>query len=735
MVEPLASPYLAALALRPLIFDGAMGTQLQELELAGRLLAADFAGKPGCNDYLSLTRPDIVTQVHLAYLEAGADVVETNTFGSTRPKLGEYGIGEQLRSLNLAAVRVAREACALFATPARPRFVAGAMGPTGYLPSSDDPVLGSVGFEELAGFYREQAEALIEGGCDLLLVETGQDILEVKAAIAGAHDAFVRLNYRLPLQVQVTLDLAGRMLLGTDIDAVLAILTALPVEVIGLNCSTGPEQMREAVRRMGECSRLPVSIMPNAGIPGNVAGKAVYPLDPLAFAKQLADFVREYGVAVVGGCCGTTPEHIRQLSLAMNAVVPRDRKSYFVPHLASAFRAVALDQLPRPLIVGERINAQGSQKTKALLLADDYDGILTVGRNQCEAGAHVLDVCVALTERADEAAQLRMVVKKLSSGVEAPLCIDSTDPSAIRAALENYPGRAIINSINLERGRQRIADIVPLAVRHGAVLIALTIDERGMAKTAERKLAIAQRIHRIVTQEYQLPPHALIFDPLTFTLATGEAEYQTAARDTIEGIKAIKHGLPGVYTILGISNVSFGLATSTRRVLNSIFLYHCIQAGLDLAIMHPAHLVPYAEIPLEQRELAEDLIFYRRPAALERYIAHFEHGPVPVLAVTAPTDPVEQLSLADQIRWQILQRKKDKIAVLLAEALQNSTPLEILNSILLPAMREVGDKFAAGELILPFVLQSAEVMKKAIIYLTPFFDRQAGVAKGRVVLP
>ncbi|MBU6427409.1 MAG: homocysteine S-methyltransferase family protein [Cyanobacteria bacterium REEB65] len=746
-----------------------MGTQLQDQQNSGHLTAADFGGYLGFNDYLCVTKPEVVQRVHEAYLAAGADVVETNTFGSTPPKVAEWvtdahnaapplplnagrqsrnrsaegtadvsgprwgpAILDATRAINLAAARLARQVADRHSTPDRPRFVAGSLGPSGFLPGSDDPALSAITFEELALAYQLQAIPLVEGGCDLLLVETSQDILEVRAAVAGIQDAFARLGRRIPVQVQVTLDVSGRMLLGTDIDAVIAILTALPIDVIGLNCSTGPEHMREPIRRLAERCPLPISVIPNAGLPLNVDGRAVYPLEPEPFAAQLAAFVREFGVSVVGGCCGTTPAHIRQLSRAVAGLAIQERHVVLEPQLASAIRAVSLRQVPGPLMVGERVNSQGSRKVKELLLGEDYEGILAIGRSQQEAGAHVLDVCVALTERSDEVAQMRQVVKKLALGLEAPLCLDSTEATVIQAALEVYPGRALINSINLENGRKRIEAVCPLAVRHGAALVALTIDEQGMAKTAERKVEVARRIYEICTGEYGLPPHALVFDPLMFTLATGEAEFVESAVATLEGIRAIQRELPGVWTLLGLSNVSFGLAPAARAVLNSVFLYHCVQAGLDLAIVNPAHITPYAEIPAEERELAEDLIFNRRSDALGRFIAAFEGRQA--AAVQAQEDPTEGLSAAEKIHWQILHRKKEGIEALIDDERTRRTPVAILNEVLLPAMKDVGDKFGSGELILPFVLQSAEVMKKAVAHLEQFLDRAEGVSKGKLVL-
>ena len=726
--------YLSELRRRVLVYDGAMGTQVQAADLSPE----DYDGKDGCTDILVLTRPDVIRRIHVRYLEAGADVIETNTFGGNRLKLDEYGLGDRLYELNVEAARLARQAADRFSTPERPRFVAGSIGPTGMLPSSDDPMLSAVTFDQLEAMYHEQAKPLVDGGCDVLLVETSQDILEVKAAVAGIHRYLAEhgLTERVALQVQVTLDVSGRMLLGTDMGAAIATLEALPVDVIGLNCSTGPEHMREPVRILSERSRRPVSIIPNAGLPQNVNGQAVYPLQPEPMADALAEFVTLFGVQVVGGCCGTGPEHIRAIAAKVSGLAPLDSRlrGNDGPFVSSAMTATALHQEPKPLIVGERVNAQGSRKLKQALLAEDYDAVLAVAREQVEGGAHVLDVCVALTERADEAEQMRQVVKKLSMGIEAPLMIDSTEPSVIEAALKAYPGRAIINSINLENGRARIDALAPLAVTHGAALVALTIDEEGMAKTVERKVAIAKRIHDIVVGEYGLPPEALIFDDLTFTLATGDPEFRPSAHATIEGIRAIKAELPGVLTVLGVSNVSFGLAPHARAVLNSVFLTHCVRAGLDLAIVNPAHVTPIAEIPAEPRGLAEDLIFDRREDALARFIDYYEQHRPQDSAGPVPEDPTAGMTAEAKIHHQILHRRKEGIELLIDEALTRQGPVEVLNRVLLPAMKDVGDKFGSGELILPFVLQSAEVMKKAVAHVEQFLERKEGYTKGKVVL-
>ncbi|HEY9721289.1 MAG TPA: methionine synthase [Oscillatoriaceae cyanobacterium] len=722
------STFLDTLRQRVLIYDGAMGTSLQKLELS----PADFGGKDGCNDYLVLTRPDLIARVHADYFAAGCDVVETNTFGGNRLKMDEYGIAELTYKLNFEAAALARREADRVATPDRPRFVAGSMGPTGMLPSSDDPSLSAITFEELAAIFEEQAQPLVEGGCDVLLVETSQDILEVKAAVTGINRYFKKSGRRVALQVQVTLDTSGRMLLGTDVGAALTTLSALPIDVIGLNCSTGPEHMREPVRYLCENSRLPISVLPNAGLPLNVDGKAVYPEKPEPFAIALESFVKDFGVEIVGGCCGTTPEHIAELAKRVGGLAPRNRQVTQAPSVSGSIRAVTLDQEPKPMLVGERVNAQGSRKLKQFLLADDLDGVVEVARDQVEGGAHVLDVCVALTERADEVDTMRKVVKKLAMSVEAPLVIDSTEYGVIAEALRTYPGRAIVNSINLENGRERIEAVLPHVVEHGAAVVALTIDEVGMAKTAARKLEIAKRIHDIAVNEDGLRPDALIFDDLTFTLATGEEEFRRSAIETIEGIRAIKAAMPGVYTILGVSNVSFGLSPAARHVLNSVFLYHCVQAGLDLAIVNPAHIKPLPDIAAEERQLAEDLVFDRAPDALQKLIAHFEG--VKVGAAQEAEDPTAGMTAEEAIHWKILHRKKNDIERLLDEAMTRQSPVEVLNKVLLPAMKDVGDRFGAGELILPFVLQSAEVMKKAVAHLEQFLEKAEGATKGKVVL-
>jgi 5-methyltetrahydrofolate--homocysteine methyltransferase len=732
------SPYLDALARRVLIFDGALGTEFMARELDD----AAFGGAAyhGCNEALVLSSPDLVTRVHESYLAAGSDVLETDSFTASRLKLDEYGLGEKTVDINFTAARLAREAADRYSTPEWPRFVAGALGPTGMLISSSDPSLSKITFDELAELYREQTVALTEGGVDLMLIETSQDLLEMKAAIAGITRAFAAGARRVPIQAQATLDVTGRMLLGTDIAAVTATLDALPIDVIGLNCSTGPTHMRDAVRFLVDNSRCYVSVIPNAGLPlMGPKGETIYPEHPAEMAESLGAFIRDFGVNAIGGCCGTTPEHIASFrrvvdELAAAGTHGRTPEPKPLQFAASAMTAVALKQDGSPMMIGERINSQGSRKIKRLLLEENYDEIMLVAREQVEMGAHLLDVCTALTERTDEDVQMATIVKKLAQSTEAPVMIDSTEPKIIEAALKIYAGRPVVNSINLEAGRAKTDQVMPLVMEAGAALVALTIDEIGMAKTAERKLEISQRIYDIVVGEYGLPPGALIIDALVFTLATGQPEFLDAAVATIDGIRMIKRELPGVLTSLGVSNVSFGLKPPARAAINSVMLHHCVEAGLDMAIVHAKDITPYAEIGAEERELCDDLVLNRRPDALQRVIEHWEALDGTGVTATAVKDDDSDQPVEVRIHNAILRRRKDGIEAKIDEVLQHREPVDVLNNVLLPAMKDVGDKFGAGELILPFVLQSAEVMKKAVAHLEQFLERTEGVSKGKIVL-
>ncbi len=735
--------YLDALEKKVLVFDGAMGTSLQVQNLS----AEHFGGEQynGCNDYLVISYPEAVEKVHRSFLEVGVDVLETDTFRSNRLTMAEYKLGDRVNEINIAAANLARRLADEYAAKnGQHRFVAGSIGPSGKLPSTNDPELSNVSFDELADIFREQAVGLIQGGVDVLLIETSQDILEVKAAITGLHKAFDETQIYLPIQAQVTLDTTGRMLLGTDINAALAILEGMGIDVIGLNCSTGPEHMREPIRILGENSTLPVSCIPNAGLPLNVDGQAVYPLEPEPFANDLYEFVTKYNISVVGGCCGTTPEHLRLLIQKLDSLPATKRPLRSTPQLASAMSAIAMRQDPPPTLLGERCNAQGSRKFKRLLLEEDYDSILEIAREQVEYGAHALDISCAVTERPDEVELMRKVVKKLEMGVDVPLVIDTTELDVLEVALKTAPGRCLINSTHLESGRDKADKIFKLAKEHNAAVIVLTIDENGMAKTREKKLEVAKRIYDIAVNDHGLKPEDLVYDALTFTLATGDEEFVNSAIETIEGIRLIKENLPGVMASLGVSNLSFGLAQHARPVLNSIMLYHCVKAGMDMAIINPSHVTPYADINAEEKEMAEDLLFNRRADALQRYIEYYDK--VTPTTESSLADPTEGMTPEQRLQWKIVHRHKEGVEADIDEIInrepanlqlpitRHETAVHTLNTVLLPAMKEVGDKFGAGELILPFVLQSAEVMKKTVNHLENYLEKVAGVTKGTVVI-
>ena len=812
--------YLEALQSRVLVFDGAMGTSIDDFTLT----AEDFGGERtnGNRDYLVMTRPDVIAQIHSSFMEAGADVLETCTFQSTRIRLEEWGLGDQTIALNKAAAELARSVAQRYEEQdGRPRYVAGSMGPTGKLPSSDDPALSNITFQQLSDQFHEQALGLIAGGVDLLLVETSFDMLEVKAALDGIQRAKRETHSNVAVQAQVFLDVTGKMLLGTEIAAVIATLEALPVDVIGLNCGTGPELMREAIEYLCKHSRKPISCIPNAGLPLEVDGATVYPMEPAPFARILSELVSNYGVNVVGGCCGTRPAHIQQLSEAVHQNAPKQREIEYIPSVSSGIKAAAIRQPGTLTLIGERVNTLGSRKVKKLLLKDNYDGVVEVAREQVDSGAHMLDVCVAMTERSDERQQMETLLKKLTMNVELPLVVDTTESDVLEAALARYPGRAVVNSVSLEGGRgDKIDRVLPLVARYGAATMAMTIDEEGMAHTAERKLAIASRLAEIARTEFGVPAEALIFDVLTFPITTGQEELRRAAIETIEGIRLVKQHIPGCFTTLGVSNLSFGVAAHARAALNSVFLKHAVDAGLDTAIINPAHITPYAEVPEEQREICEDLIFNRHENALARFIQYYAENVAEESESRA--DPTEGMSVAQRLHWKIVHRKKDgveqDIDLLLAERTgrrmsgaeqtrdprpetddnaegfaldmthreehlyanalsqqeietqtsaldqqlnaqnviqhsqhstlpetqnsklktqnlsQGEAAVDVLNNVLLPAMKEVGDLFGSGQLILPFVLQSAEVMKKSVGYLEQYLDKQEGSSKGKVVL-
>ncbi len=590
---------------RILVFDGATGTSLQ----AQNLTADDFGGEQynGCNEYLVVSKPPAVEKVHADFLEAGCDVIETDTLGGTRIVLAEYGVQDRAYELNRRAAEIARRIAGDYSTHEHVRFVAGSIGPTTKLPS-----LGHISFKDMEQAYYEQVAGLVEGGVDILVVETCQDLLQTKAALAAIHDYFRDKKVQLPVITSVTIEAIGTMLMGTEISAALAALKPYDiVSVIGMNCATGPKEMSEHVRYLCASSPKPISVMPNAGIPENIGGKACYPLTPEELVQWMKHFAQDLGVNIVGGCCGTTSEHIRQLADAMQFVVPIQRKVEYTPSVASLYSSVPLHVEPAPVIIGERTNANGSKKFRELLQQEDWDGMVAVGKEQVEEGAHLLDVCVAFVGR-DEVRDIVEVVRRFNTQVSIPLMIDSTEWQAMEEALRCIGGRAIVNSINMEDGEERMAKVLPLCKKHGAAVVALTIDEAGMAKTAPRKFEIAQRIHEVATKKFGMREEDLIFDTLTFTLGSGDEEFRRAGIETLEAIRLIKQAFPKCKTLLGVSNVSFGLAPHIRHILNSVFLHYAVEYGLDMAIVNAQKIMPLYKIDERGRELCRQLVFDER---------------------------------------------------------------------------------------------------------------------------
>jgi 5-methyltetrahydrofolate--homocysteine methyltransferase len=717
-------PFLAAMDERVLVWDGAMGTMLQE---AG-LTLEDFSGLEGCNEILVRTRPEVVADIHRAYFDAGADVVETNTFGATSLVLSEYGLEKDALELNRKAAQIAREVADSCSTGTWLRFVAGSMGPTTRLVT-----LGHVDFDDLYSIYLEQARGLIEGGVDLLQIETCQDLLQIKCAVSASREAMDVLGIEVPIFVTVTMETTGTMLVGSDIGAALATLEALPVDGIGLNCATGPDLMQEHVRFLGEHCTRKVLILPNAGLPQNIGGQTVYDLTPKELAKFHRRFVEEFGVSAVGGCCGTTQEHIRAVAETVEGLVPRPRPSHFPPQVASLYGAVSLDQESGPLIVGERTNANGSKKFRETMLDEDWDGLVEIAKGQSREGAHILDVCTAFVGR-DEARDMSEVVLRFVTQVPIPLMVDSTQIDVLEAALKLIPGRPVINSINLEDGEPRADEICRLARKYGAALVALTIDEDGMAKTWEKKLEVAKRIHEIVTKRHGLPSDCLLFDPLTFTIASGDEDSRDAGVQTLKGLEAIKRELPGVRTLLGLSNISFGLKPYPRRILNSVYLHEAIQHGLDSAIMNSGKIIPIHRLSKEDLEVTLDLIYDRRSKGYDPLFAFIDRFGARTAKAEATKEDENDLPVEERLKRRIIDGNRTGIEAHLEEAMLAHKPLEIINQILLEGMKTVGELFGSGQMQLPFVLQSAETMKYCVTFLEPHLDKLEGSEKGIMVL-
>lgn len=596
---------LEILKRRVLVFDGATGTSLQTQNLS----AADFGGEnlAGCNEYLNVSKPEAPEKVHRGFLDIGVDVIETNSFGGASIVLAEYGLADRSYEINKCAAEIARKTADEYSTPDRRRFVAGSMGPTTKLPS-----LGHIEFDDMRESYKIQVKGLVEGGADLLIIETCQDMLQAKAALAAVHEYIHETGIEIAVIVSITIETMGTMLMGTEISAALTAIEPYDiVTVFGMNCATGPKEMEENVRYLCENSPKPVFVMPNAGLPENIGGQACYHLTPDEIEFWMRRFVTEFGVNIIGGCCGTTPDHISRLVKVASQAKPKQRDFTYTPSVSSIYSSVALHLDPPPVIVGERCNANGSKKFKELLLAEDYDGIVQLAKEQIREGAHILDLCVAYVGR-DEARDMREVMKRFNTQVSLPLMIDSTEYEVIEEALKRYAGRAIINSINLEDGEERMKKVLPLCKKYGAAVVALTIDESGMAKTREKKFEVAKRIRDLALNKYGMREEDLIFDTLTFTLGSGDEEFRKAGIETIEAIKLIKQQFPKTYALLGVSNASFGLNVHSRHVLNSVFLYYAIEAGLDLAIVNAQKIMPLYKIEEHGREICRQLIFDER---------------------------------------------------------------------------------------------------------------------------
>jgi 5-methyltetrahydrofolate--homocysteine methyltransferase len=724
------SAFLEALAQRVLVFDGAFGTWMQDQHLT----ADDFGGPAleGCNEMLVLTRPDLVERMHDDYFTVGVDAVETATFGAFDLVLNEYQVADKTREINEQAARIARSVADRHAAlDGRPRFVIGSVGPGTRLPS-----LGHIKFAPLRDGFQEQIEALLVGGVDVVLLETVQDLLQGKAAIIAARRAMQVTGIEVPIMVQVTVETTGRMLVGSEIGAALTALEAMRPDVIGLNCATGPTEMTEHLRYLAQHARTFLSCLPNAGLPSVVDGHTHYDLTPDALADAHERFVTEFGLNIVGGCCGTTPAHLRAVVERLGRDrAPTPRAPEFEPGCSSIYSHVPFKQELSYLAIGERTNANGSRKFRDAMLASDWDTCVAMSREQVKEGAHVLDVCVDYVGR-DGTIDMDEIASRFATQASLPLVFDSTEPQVVEAGLQHHGGKAILNSANLEEGEaegKRMDRVFRLASEYGAAVICLTIDEEGQARDAEWKLRVAHRLYTIATEKYGIAPTDLIFDPLTFPLSAGSEDLRRDAIETIEAIRRIKAELPGASTVLGLSNVSFGLKPAARHVLNSVFLYECMQAGLDAAIVHAARILPMHKIDEQQRAVALDLVYDRRREnydPLQEFIGLFEG----VDPHATEREELSSLPVDERLARRIIDGNRDGLVADLDEQLETMPALNIVNDVLLEGMKVVGDLFGRGEMQLPFVLQSAETMKAAVSHLEPHMEKADSGGKGTVVL-
>ncbi|MGN9784440.1 methionine synthase [Nonomuraea sp. ZG12] len=725
----LSTSFRAALSQRVIVADGAMGTMLQAQDPT----LDDFEGHEGCNEVLNVTRPDIVQGVHDAYFAVGVDCVETNTFGANLAALAEYDIGAKVFEYSEAGARIARERADHWSTPEQPRFVLGSMGPGTKLPT-----LGHLPYESLRDAYRDNAAGLIAGGADALIIETCQDLLQVKAAVIGAKRAIEAAGRDVPIIAQVTIETNGAMLLGSEIGAALTAIEPLGVDVLGLNCATGPTEMSEHLRYLARHSRLKLSCMPNAGLPVLTSDGAYYPLSAEELAGAHDTFTRDYGLSLVGGCCGTTPEHMRQVVERVRERQPVARRPHPEPGASSLYQTVPFRQDTSYLTIGERCNTNGSKAFKAAMLEGRWDDCVETARDQARDGAHMLDLCIDYVGR-DGVADMKELAFRLATASTLPIMLDSTEPAVLRAGLEMLGGRAVVNSVNYEDGTgpdSRFQKIMRLVREHGAAVVALTIDEEGQARTADWKVRVASRLIEDLIGNWGMRVEDIIVDCLTFPIATGQEETRRDGLETIEAIRELKRRYPAVQTTLGLSNISFGLNPAARVVLNSVFLNECVNAGLDSAIVHASKIVPMARIPDEQRQVALDMVYDRRREGydpLQRFMDLFEG--VDAAAVRAGrSEELAALPLWERLKRRIIDGEKKGLEADLDDALSQRPALEIINEVLLDGMKTVGELFGSGQMQLPFVLQSAEVMKTAVAYLEPYMDRVEGETKGRIVL-
>lgn len=695
-----------------LVIDGAMGTQIQALHISPE----QWEGKEGCNELLNATARDEISKIHRGYLLAGADIIKTNTFGALPWVLEDYGIGGRTYELAKAGVQIVKEACQEFSTEQKPRFTAAAFGPGTKLPS-----LGHISYNEMYEGYKEAARGAIDGGADVFLIETAQDPLQIKAALHAFQDVQAALHVKLPMMVSVTIELSGTMLIGTDATTIATILEPFELLSLGFNCGTGPEQVEKHVKTLSSVWGKPISVHANAGLPQNRGGYTFYPMGPREFAELQEKFTEIPGVAILGGCCGTTPQHILELSRRVEGKKPLSPQGEMPRSIASLFETRALKQDPAPFLIGERSNATGSKAFRELLLAEDYDGTLSVAQQQVRSGAHGIDVSVGFAGR-DEHKDTQEVIGRYVQKILLPLMPDTTQVPALECALKLIGGKPIINSVNLEDGIEKFDKVCSLAKRFGAALVCLTIDEVGMAKSKEQKVAIAERIYTLATQKHGICPEDLVFDLLTFTVGSGDSEYHTAAIETIEAIREFHAMHPEVGFVLGISNISFGLAKHAREYLNSVFLHHCVQAGLSMAIVNVKNTLPMHKISAEDKKVCEDLLFNYREEGdpLFKFISHFEG-----VVETKDENDAAYLAMSTQekISTLLIDGDKERMLSLLPSAKDEIAAEIIVNEILIDAMKIVGELFGSGKMQLPFVLQSAEVMKAAVDYLQPYLPK------------